>query len=201
MALFWGHPVPPPVVEQVGVAPGNLRVAAGLGMIDLVRELDGTPADGAGRGFYRPHGGFPAWRPSDDPAEVRDEAVAWAARSDQPDAIDALVALGADPGRDVYRGTPLAWAAALGRTGAVRRLLDLGVDPSGRTTIGGPDHGEGVTPQHLAAGDGQTGVIAALLAAGADPAVRDLRHGGTPADWARHAHQDDAEAMLESGAQ
>jgi len=198
VALFWGHPVPPEVVGRVGIAPGNLRVAAGLGMTDLIRELDGTPAAGAGRGFYRPHSGFPAWRPSDDPAEVRDEAVAWAARSDQPDAIDALVALGADPARDVYRGTPLAWAAALGRGGALRRLLDLGVDPSGRTTFGGPDHGEGATPLHLAASDGHIGVIAALLEAGADPGIRDHRHGGTPADWARHTHQADAEAMLSS---
>ena len=82
VALFWGHPVPPDLVAEVGLAPGNLRVAAGLGLTDLIAELDGTPAAGAGRGFYRPHGGFPAWRPSDDPAEVRDEAVAWAARSD-----------------------------------------------------------------------------------------------------------------------
>ena len=196
VALFWGHPVPPDLVAEVGIAPGNLRVAAGLGLLDLIAELDGTPAAGAGRGFYRPHGGFPPWRPSDDPAEVRDEAVAWAARSDQADAIDALVRLGADPGRDVYRGTPLAWAAALGRVGAVGRLLDLGVDPSGRTTFGGPDHGEGATPLHLAAGDGHTGVIATLLEAGADPSVRDGRHGATPADWARHAHQADAERML-----
>ncbi|MGE0027492.1 MAG: ankyrin repeat domain-containing protein [Thermoleophilia bacterium] len=196
MALFWGHPVPPALVDELGLAPGNLRVAAGLGMTDLIADLHGTPAAGAGRGFYRPHGGFPAWRPSDDPAEVRDEAVAWAARSDQPEAIEALVALGADPARDVYRGTPLAWAAASGHLGALRRLLDLGVDPSGPTTFGGPDHGEGCTPLHLAASDGETAVIAALLEAGADPTARDGRHGGTPADWARHAHQADAEAML-----
>ena len=197
MALFWGHPVPDALVAEVGLAPGNLRVAAGLGRVDLIGELDGTPAAGAGRGFYRPHGGFPAWRPSDDPAEVRDEAVAWAARSDQADAIAALVGLGAAPDRDVYRGTPLAWAAALGRAAAVRRLLELGADPSGRTTFGGPDHGEDATPLHLAASDGHTGVIAALLEAGADPSLRDGRHGATPAEWARQAHQADAEALLQ----
>ena len=31
-ALFWGHPVPPALVERIGLAPGNLRVAAGLGL-------------------------------------------------------------------------------------------------------------------------------------------------------------------------
>jgi ankyrin repeat protein len=166
-------------------------------MTDLIAELDGTPAAGAGRGFYRPHSGFPAWRPSDDPREVRDEAVAWAARSDQADAIDALVRLGADPDRDVYRGTPLAWAAALGRARAVGRLLAVGADPSGRSTFGGPDHGEGATPLHLAAGDGHLGVVAALLEAGADRAARDALHRATPADWARHAHQDDAARLLD----
>ena len=57
-ALFWGHRE---VAELLGLEPGNLRVAAGLGKEDMIDELVGTPAAGAHRGFYRPHGGFPAW--------------------------------------------------------------------------------------------------------------------------------------------
>ena len=38
IALFWGHPVPPALVERVGLAPGNLRVAAGLGLIEHDRR-------------------------------------------------------------------------------------------------------------------------------------------------------------------
>ena len=64
-ALFWGHRE---VVDLLGLEPGNLRVAAGLGRLDLIRELAGTPAAGAHRGFYRPHGGFPAWEPTRRPA-------------------------------------------------------------------------------------------------------------------------------------
>jgi hypothetical protein len=41
----------------------------------MIRELMGTERAGAHRGFYRPHGGFPAWQPSDDPQEVIDEAL------------------------------------------------------------------------------------------------------------------------------
>ena len=105
--------------------PRNLRAAAGLGRLDLVEELvapDGrlAPEAGAHRAFYRPHSGFPDWRPSDDPQEVLDEALAWAARSDRVEVLEPLVARGARPDADVYRGSALMWAAASGRTAAVR---------------------------------------------------------------------------------
>ena len=196
VALFWGHPVPQELVDAVGLHPRNLRVAAGLGLVPLVDELAGTPAGGAHRGFYRPHSGFPRWRPSDDPGEALDEALAWAARSDRADAVEALVGHGADPDADVYRGTPLAWAAACGRTATIRRLLAVGADPGGRTTFGGPDHGEGATPLHLAAGDGHLGAVELLLEAGADPGARDDRSGAPPAGWAEHAGQADVLRVL-----
>src|SRR5205823_648703 len=77
-ALFWGHRE---VAPLLGLEPRNLRVAAGLGSADLIRELHGTRAAGAHRAFYRPHGGFPAWSPSDEPQEILDEALVWAAKS------------------------------------------------------------------------------------------------------------------------
>ena len=46
-----------------------------------------APAAGAHRGFYRPHGGFPYWKPADDPQEVLDEALAWAARGNRAEAV------------------------------------------------------------------------------------------------------------------
>ena len=80
--------------------------------LDLVEELvapDGrlAPDAGAHRAYYRPHSGFPDWRPSDDPQEVLDEALAWAARSDRVDVLEPLVARGARPDADVYRGSAL----------------------------------------------------------------------------------------------
>src|SRR5213076_2714744 len=92
-ALFEGHRE---VAELLGREPVNLRVAAGLGDVELIRELAGTPRAGAHRAFYRPHGGFPAWEPSDDPQEVVDEALVWAAKSGRVEALAALVELGAD---------------------------------------------------------------------------------------------------------
>jgi len=193
VALFWGHRE---VVDLLGFEPRNLRVAAGLGKLEQIRELAGTPAAGAHRGFYRPHGGFPAWQPSDDPQEVLDEALVWAAKSDRVEALPMLVELGARVDADPYRGTPLAWAAAAGRAAAIRTLLELGADPSRRGTFGGPDHGEGVTALHLAAQAGQREAVAALLDAGADPTIEDELHHGTPAGWASFGGHEELAQLL-----
>ncbi len=193
VALFWGHR---DVVDLLGLEPRNLRVAAGLGRIDLIDELAGTSAAGAHRGFYRPHGGFPAWQPSDDRQEILDEALVWAAKSDRVEAIERLVELGADPNADPYRGTPLTWAACNGRVAAIRRLVELGGAVNGRATFGGPDHGQGVTALHLAAQSGQVEAVETLLELGADPTIRDTLHQGTPAGWARHGcHPELAERL------
>jgi ankyrin repeat protein len=192
-ALFWGHRE---VAELLGLEPGNLRVAAGLGRIDMIDELVGTPAAGAHRGFYRPHGGFPAWTPSDDPQEILDEALVWAAKADRVEAIDRLVELGANVEADPYRGTPLAWAAANGRIAAIRRLVELGADPNGGGTFGGPTHGEGVPPLHLAAQAGQEAAVVLLLELGADPTIRDKLYDGTAAGWAAHGCRPDLAERL-----
>jgi ankyrin repeat protein len=181
-ALFWGHRE---VAELLGREPVNLRVGAGVGDLELIRNLSGTPQAGAHRGFYRPHGGFPAWQPSDDPQEVLDEALVWAAKSDRGDAIRLLVELGAKVDADPYRGTALTWAAANGRVGSIRILVELGADPDRRGTFGGPSHGDGVTAIHLAAQSGQREAVAALLELGADPLIRDKLHGGNALGWAR----------------
>jgi ankyrin repeat protein len=188
VALFWGHRN---VVEVLGLEPRNLRIASGLGRIELIRELEGTPQAGGHRGFYRPHGGFPAWTPSDDPQEVLDEALVWAAKSDRVEALRLLVELGARLDADPYRGTALSWAAANGRVAAIRALLDLGADPNARGTFGGPTHGEGVTALHLAAQGGHLEAAEALLDGGADPAIRDALHDGPAWGWAEfggHRH-------------
>ncbi|WP_320670548.1 ankyrin repeat domain-containing protein [Patulibacter defluvii] len=190
-ALFWGHREAAERLAAAIVVPANLRVAAGLGDLARLERLVGpdgalAPVAGAAREFHRPHSGFPAWRPSDDPAEIRDEALAWAARNGRDGAIEALVARGARVDADVHRGTALAWAAANGHAATIAMLVRLGADPDGRSTFGGPEHGEGVVPLHLAAQYGHGDAIAALLDAGADPTLRDRLHDTTPRAWAAH---------------
>jgi ankyrin repeat protein len=192
-ALFWGHRE---VAELLGTAPANLRAAAGLGDVALIRELAGTPQAGAHRGFYRPHGGFPAWQPSEDPQEVLDEALVWAAKSDRVEASRVLVELGARVDADPYRGTPLTWAAVNGHVHAIDALVQLGADPNQRGTFGGPSHGASVTALHLAAQAGQRDAVIALLKHDADPLIVDDLHGGTARGWARSGGHDELAAIL-----
>lgn len=192
-ALFWGHRE---VAPLLGREPGNLRVAAGLGDLQLIRDVAGTPGAGAHRGFYRPHGGFPAWEPSDDPQEVLDEALVWAAKSDRIDALPLLVELGARVDADPYRGTALTWAAANGRVDSIRTLVQLGADPNRRGTFGGPSHGDGVTAIHFAAQSGQRDAVDVLLELGADPLIRDNLHGGNALGWARSNGHDELADIL-----
>ena len=196
-ALFWGHRE---VVDLLGLEPGNLRVAAGLGRVDMIRDLACSPAAGAHREFYRPHGGFPAWSPAGDPQEVLDEALVWAAKSDRAEALQVLVELGARVEVDVYRGTALAWAAVNGRVASVRGLLDLGADPNTRGTFGGPTHGRGVTALHLAAQCGELETIRMLLDAGADPTIQDALHGGNACGWAEYGGHAEAARLLRRAA-
>src|SRR3954452_587003 len=201
VALFWGHRAVTDVLLTAGRHPGNLRVAAGIGDVAMIEELvgaDGTVTDAAGalRGFYRPHGGFPAWTPSEDPQEILDEALSWAARADRVEALGVLVERGARLDADVYRGTALTWAAGGGRVEAIERLVTLGADVNLRATFGGPTHGEGVTALQIAAQAGQRAAVEALLAAGADPTLRDDLHHGTASGWAGSGGHTDLAALL-----
>ncbi len=197
-ALFWGHREIAAALAAHGVQPRNLRAAAGVGDRALVDELVGTQEAGAHRGFYRPHSGFPAWAPTDDPQEVLDEALAYASRSDRVGVLDTLVDHGARLEADVYRGTPLIWAASCGRSAAARRLLALGADPMGRGSYGGESHGKQVTPLHLAGASGDDATVRVLLDAGANPSVLDGHGYGTPAGWARHDGHDEIAALIEA---
>jgi ankyrin repeat protein len=192
-ALFWGNRE---VAALLGREPVNLRVGASLGDLELIRLLAGSPQAGSHRGFYRPHGGFPAWEPSDDPQEVLDEALVWAAKSDRVDAIRLLVELGARVDADPYRGTALTWAAAKGRVNSIRTLVELGADPNQRGTFGGLDHGEGVTAIHLASQAGESEAVLTLLELGADPLIVDDLHGGNAHGWASYAGHEDLAGLL-----
>jgi ankyrin repeat protein len=198
-ALFWGHREAAEQLAARDLTPRNLRVAAGLGRTDLLTELIGpesnlAPTAGAHRGFYRPHTGFPVWQPSDDPQEVLDEALIWAAKSDRTEAMTLLIGRGARVDADIYRGTALGWAAKNNRVAAIRRLLELGADVNGLTSFGGDI--EGATALHLAASGDNTEAIAVLLGAGADPDLRDAAFDSTPEGWAEHFSHERSRQMI-----
>jgi ankyrin repeat protein len=184
-ALFWGHREVADLLGRYGVAPGNLRTAAGLGILDFVEacfsgERTLTPEACAARGFYRPHSGFPDWQPSTDPQEVLDEALVWACKSNRVSVLERLVRAGAQVDADPYRGTPLIWSAACNRTEAAAWLLDHGASVNQKGTFGGLTHGQGITALHIAAQYGHMSMVKLLVERGADRSVKDDLYHGTP---------------------
>lgn len=183
MALFWGHREVADELSHYSVAPGNLRAAAGLGNGELLEncfsgETRLTSDAFAARGFYRPHSGFPDWRPSSDPQEVLDEALVWASKAGRTEVLPRLVRAGARMDADPYRGTPLIWAASRNRMETAAWLIDHGATIDLKGTFGGPTHGQGVTALHMAAQGGHLSMVQMLIERGADPKIKDdLYHG------------------------
>ena len=152
VALFWGHRVLAERLARPVVAPLSLRVAAGLGRLDLMEQFfvgkKLRPEARWHREFHRPHSGFPPWRPSDDAAEILSEALTYAARNRRIDAMAFLAERGADLGAEPYNGTALHWAVARRHAGGghmAHRSWRGHQPPRG---IGGT---RGVTPLHIAA--------------------------------------------------
>jgi len=179
-ALFWGHREAGDLLGRHSTAPSNLRTAAGLGDQALLercfRGAALTPEACAARGFFRPHSGFPDWRPGADAQEVLDEALVWAAKSGRTEVMPRLVAAGARLDADPYRGTPLLWAAYANRLESAAWLIDHGAAVNFKGTFGGLTHGQGITALHLAAQNGHRAMVQLLIARGADAGLRDDLH-------------------------
>lgn len=203
MALFWGHREVADILAECGGAPRNLRAAAGAGDAELLQSFfaaDGSlkPEAGAARGFYRPHGGFPAWQPGGEPREILDEAFVYACKSGRLETMEALLERGANIDADPYRGTGLAWAAANGLNDAVEWLLNHGADIDRRGTFGGPGHGQGITALHIAAQSGRFETARLLVARGANATLRDGLYNSPPAGWADNGGHAELKAYLEA---
>ena len=119
-----------------------------------------------------------------------DEVIATAMAGDAP-AVERLLA--ADPGlrgRAIERcPDQLVRAAAQNRYEAVALLIELGFDVNARSRT---------TPLHEAAMRGNLPVIRLLLDHGADPNIHDTSYAATPAGWAEHHGQRQAQRLLEA---
>ena len=198
-ALFWGHREAADKLAEIAVVPHNLRIAAGLGRLDIIAELfnpDGklNPEAGFHREFHRPHSGFPPWRPSDDRQEILDEALGYAARNGRIEAMALLHAHGAHLDAEPYNGTALAWAARCDRTDAIAWLLDHGADINRQGDFGGV---KSWTALHCAAAwSGRANAVKLLVERGADLTIKDPVYNGTPAGCAHFFGNKDIEAFL-----
>ncbi|HWA61305.1 MAG TPA: ankyrin repeat domain-containing protein [Caulobacteraceae bacterium] len=202
LALFWGKRALAERLARESVTPLNLRIAAGLGRVELLDALaapDGglLPEAGRAREFHRPHSGFPPWRPADERQQILDEALTYAARNGRVEAMDWLVRRGADVDAEPYNGTALVWAVRQDRLEAIGWLIAHGADPNRPCGLGGPTW---LTPLHAAAAwEGRPEAARLLLRLGADSGLSDPAFKATPAGWADHFGNADVKAVLESG--
>ena len=188
-ALIWGRRDKAELLARHSLAPNNLRVAAGLGRLDLLeRCFDATgalvSAARAERDYYRPNYGWYPWTPSDDTQEVLDEALVYAATSGRVEELAYLVERGADVNGLAYETPALLRAAWQGQAEAIEWLLEQGADIDALGQLGG--HAQGVTALHLAASSGHVALVKQLVERGADATVRDPLYDGTPQGWANH---------------
>lgn len=122
------------------ILPMNLRVAAGLGRLDLIDlfvDTRGNLLPGAGdhRQFYRCHDGLPGWTITDDPVQILGEALLYASQNGRRDAVELLLDRGVDPNfRGPAQVTAIHSAAYRGSRPVIELLLARGADVDVRET-------------------------------------------------------------------
>jgi ankyrin repeat protein/ketosteroid isomerase-like protein len=193
---------PPKMLEDLLIA------AASHGLTDRVRRLLARGVDPEGREITHPiyEGRSPVEEAAlnghlDIVSLLVDAGASW-----EHDQVDELVAtamagnrdtvermLAADPGvrqRAIERcPDQLVRAAEQNRYDAVALLIELGFDVNARSRT---------APLHEAAMRGNLPVIRLLLDHGADPNIHDTGYDATPAGWAEHHDQREAQQLLEA---
>lgn len=188
-ALFWGNDVMADALARHDVTPRNLRVAAGLGRLDLLTACfdsneNLTNEAVQAREFYRPHGEFPEWTRGNERQGILDEAFTYACRNGRTHVLQFLLDRGANIAGDPYQGTGFIWACTKNRRETMQWLLDHGANINQQATFGGRNHGVGVTALHLAVQEDNLEKVRLLVERGADPDISDHLFNATALGWA-----------------
>ncbi len=185
-----------------------LMAAAGHGLTDRVRRLLARGVDPEGRGSRHPiyRGRSPVQEAAlsghmDVVSQLVDAGASW-----EHDAVDELVAAAMAGDRDTVnrllaadpvvreqaierRPDQLVRAAEQSGCESVAVLIELGFDVNARPRT---------APLHEAAVRGDIPVIRLLLDHDADPNMHDTGYDATPAGWAEHHGQHEAQRLLEA---
>ena len=134
-ALYHGARDTADLLAERGIEPYALWSVAALGRVDLLPEF--LPVRPGG---HRPNLADVGWQPGppprDDPQEILDEALCFAALNGRDASVEWLLDHGADIDGAPYLGmTPLHFAAQFGRLSTVQLLLARGADATLRDRI------------------------------------------------------------------
>lgn len=166
-ALYWGNHEAIDLLLERGASVHNLRLAAGLGRVDLIEDFFNSD------GSLKPEAGKIAWpfvepEKSNLPGRIKDELL-------------AKIAQWTDERRDIVNNA-FIYACMENQVDAANLLLKKGVEidaiPPGFDYSG--------TGLHYAALRGHRPMVEFLVAHGADVNVKDTKVGSTPAGWAEH---------------
>jgi ankyrin repeat protein len=169
-ALYWNSRDVLELLLERGAAVQNLRIAAGLGRLDLIEGYfndDGSLKPDAGKINW-------PWGDLDTIARSNFDTVG---RQQL-----ANVVHGWSQDRQGIINNAFVYACINGHIEATRLLLEKGVEIN--VVPGGFDYAG--TGLHYAALNGHRATVEFLLAQGADPEVKDTKVGSNAAGWAEH---------------
>lgn len=130
LALFYGHAQTADALALHAILPRNLRIAAGIGRVDILEELHNTVNAGRERTWYHPHDGYPDWASSDNPQEILDEALVYAATNGRFEVVRWLLERGARADAMPYDVTAVHQAIWYKHDDVLEALLETGPDLS-----------------------------------------------------------------------
>ena len=166
-ALYWGNQGVIDLLLERGASVHNLRIASGLGRIDLIEGFFNSD------GSLKPDAGKIEWpfgdpEKSNLPLKIKEELKAKIAgwSDDRQSTVD----------------NAFVYACMHGSIDAARLLLQKGAQVD--TIPPGFDYSG--TGLHYAAVNGHRLMVEFLVAQGADVNVKDTKVGGTPAGWAEY---------------
>jgi ankyrin repeat protein len=177
-ALYWNNQGVIDLLLKRGASVHNLRIASGLGLIDLVAGFFNSD------GSLKPEAGKIAWpfgQPDNSnlPTKIKDELVTKLGRwsNDRQSVVDNAFVYACMHGH-------IEAAQLLLQKGAQLDAIADGFDYSG-------------TGLHYAALNGHRGMVEFLVAQGANANIKDTKVGGTPAGWAEYGGHVELKNYLE----
>lgn len=177
-ALYWGNQKTIELLLERGASVHNLRLASGLGRIDLIEGFFNSD------GSLKPQAGKIDWpfaepEKSNLPSKIKDE-------------LQARISQWTDDRRDILNNA-FIYACMQDQIDAAKLLLQKGAEinaiPPGFDYAG--------TGLHYAALRGHRQMIEFLVAHGADVNVKDTKVGGTAAGWAEHGDHPEIKHYLD----